>query len=102
MLRARMGIRAHPTLTNGKTSRAKLAPSLSVAPGRPFVHLLIPSRRRPWASIYRQRLSRAPTNHDGIAAAEVFSPGAKARTRRPTQRCRDLPSEVDALRAPAS
>src|SRR5215831_2523599 len=40
-----MGIRAHPRLTSGKTSKAKLAPSLLVAPGRPFVHLFIPSRR---------------------------------------------------------
>jgi hypothetical protein len=39
MLRARMGIRAHPTLTNGKTSKVILAPTLAVAPGSPFVHL---------------------------------------------------------------
>src|SRR5262249_2702835 len=39
--------------------------------------------------------------HDGIAAAEVFSPRAEARTRRPTQRCRDLPSEVDAAQGPS-
>ena len=32
-------------LTSGKASKAKLAPSLVVAPGRPFVHLFIPSRR---------------------------------------------------------
>jgi len=52
MLRARMGIRAHPTLTNGKTSKAILAPSLAVAPGSPFVHLLIPSRRPRWGSCW--------------------------------------------------
>src|SRR5262245_65419155 len=40
-----MGIRAHPRLTSGKTSKAIMAPSLLVAPGRPFVHLFIPSRR---------------------------------------------------------
>jgi len=45
LLRAIMGIRAHPRLTKRKTSKAKLAPSLVVAPGRPFVHLFIPSRR---------------------------------------------------------
>ena len=51
MLRARMGIRAHPTLTTLKDLKgAKVAPSLAVAPGRPFVHLLIPSRRPRWES----------------------------------------------------
>jgi len=52
LLRAIMGIRAHPRLTSGKTSKAILAPSLLVAPGRPFVHLFIPSRR-PRRASYR-------------------------------------------------
>src|SRR5262245_26039047 len=42
LLLAIMGIRAHPGLATGQTSKA---PSLLVAPGRPFVHLFIPSRR---------------------------------------------------------
>ena len=46
------GFRAHPRLTSGKTSKAILAPSLLVAPGRPFVHLFIPSRR-PRRASYR-------------------------------------------------
>jgi hypothetical protein len=50
MVRARMGIRAHPTLADRPRRRAILAPSLAVAPGSPFVHLLIPSRRPRWGS----------------------------------------------------
>src|ERR1700726_2637031 len=50
LLRAIMGIRAHPRLTSGKTSLGHHAPSLLVAPGRPFVHLFIPSRRPRWES----------------------------------------------------
>jgi hypothetical protein len=45
LLRAIMGIRAHPRLLGERPQRAKLAPSLLVAPGRPFIHLFIPSRR---------------------------------------------------------
>jgi len=51
MLRARMGIRAHPTLSYLlDLERVILLPSLAVAPGSPFIHLLIPSRRPRWGS----------------------------------------------------
>jgi hypothetical protein len=56
MLRARMGIRAHPTLSYLlDLERVILLPSLAVAPGSPFVHLLIPSRRPRWGSCLTDR-----------------------------------------------
>ena len=55
MLRARMGIRAHPRLTSCEASKgAIVAPSLAVAPGSPFVHLLIPSRRPRWGKLLKR------------------------------------------------
>src|SRR6516165_3954573 len=50
LLRTIMGIRAHPGSLGERPRRAILAPSLVVAPGRPFVHLFIPSRRPRWES----------------------------------------------------
>jgi len=46
VLRANMGIRAHPRLANDQTSnKGHIGTQSLAAPGRPFVHLLIPSRR---------------------------------------------------------
>src|SRR5215475_6785018 len=33
-----------------------MAPSLAVAPGRPFVHLLIPSRRPRWGKLFNRSM----------------------------------------------
>jgi hypothetical protein len=41
VLRAIMGIRSHPRLTSGKTSVGHHGTQSWVAPGRPFVHLLL-------------------------------------------------------------